>query len=74
MHLTLGSYQALDGEIGVHPGSTVPPKTTLFIALRSIASSNAFRRLAFDAIGVPTFEYGSLPRPFLLPRLSVRPW
>src|SRR5258705_9756592 len=40
VHLTLGSYQTLDGEIGVQPGSTVPPKTTLFSALRSIASSN----------------------------------
>src|SRR5689334_21130737 len=36
VHLMLGSYHALEGEIGVQPGSTVPPKTTLFIALRSI--------------------------------------
>ena len=42
----------------MQPGRTVPPKTTLFIALRSIAISNALRRLAFAAIGVPTFEYG----------------
>src|SRR2546430_1013853 len=73
VHLTLASYQALDGEIGVQPGRTVPPNTTLFIAFRSIASSNALRRLALDAIGVPTVEYGSLPSPFLLPRLSVIP-
>ena len=56
VHLTLGSYHALDGERGVQPGRTVPPKTTLFISLRSIAISNALRRLAFAAIGVPTFE------------------
>src|SRR6478672_8502480 len=56
VHLTLGSYHALDGEIGVHPGSTVPPNTTLFIALRSIAISNASRRSAFAAMGVPVFE------------------
>src|SRR6266568_5927516 len=59
VHLTLGSYQALEGEIGVHPGSTVPPNTTLFIAFRSIASSNAFLRLALEAIDEPTFVYGS---------------
>ena len=57
VHLTLGSNHALDGEIGVQPGSTVPPNTTLFMAFRSIASSNALRRSAFAAIGVPTFEY-----------------
>src|SRR5437763_16556299 len=39
VHFTLGSYHALDGEIGVQPGSTVPPNTTLLIALRSIAIS-----------------------------------
>src|SRR3954468_1947528 len=55
VHLTLGSYHALDGEIGVHPGRTVPPKTTLFMALRSIAISNASRSLSF-VIGVPTLE------------------
>src|SRR5436305_3590284 len=72
VHLTLGSYHALDGEIGVQPGSTVPPKTTLFIALRSIAISKASRSLSLDAIAVPTFEYG-LSSPFLFPRLSVMP-
>src|SRR6185312_11324877 len=51
VHLTDGSYHALDGEMGVQPGSTVPPKTILFIALRSIAISNALRRSAFAAIG-----------------------
>src|SRR6185437_12636095 len=56
VHLTDGSYHALDGESGVQPGSTVPPKTTLFIALRSIAISKASRRSEFEAIGVPTFE------------------
>src|ERR1035437_6861933 len=25
VHLTVGSYHALEGEIGVQPGSTVPP-------------------------------------------------
>src|SRR6185312_9059188 len=47
VHLMLGSYHELDGEIGVQPGSTVPPKTTLFMALRSIAISNASRSLSF---------------------------
>ncbi len=56
VHLTEGSYHALEGEIGVQPGSTVPPKTILFIALRSIAISNALRRSTFAAIAVPTFE------------------
>src|SRR4051812_11954662 len=56
VHFTVSSYHALDGEIGVQPGSTVPPKTTLFMALRSMAISNASRRLSFDAIGVPVFE------------------
>ena len=64
----LGSYHALDGEIGVQPGSAVPPNTTLFMAFRSIASSNALRRSALDASGVPTFEYGF--DPFLLPMLT----
>src|SRR5712691_11557359 len=39
VHLTLASNHALDGERGVQPGSTVPPKTTLFKVLRSIAIS-----------------------------------
>src|SRR3954454_14292690 len=56
VHLTLASYHALDGDTGVQPGSTVPPNTTLFIALRSIAISNAWRSLSLAAIGVPTFE------------------
>src|SRR5215831_5141898 len=56
VHLIDGSYQALEGEIGPHPGKTVPPNTTLFIALRSIASSNAWRNFAFCAIGVFTVE------------------
>src|SRR5438105_1622541 len=55
VHLTEGSYHALEGETGVQPGSTVPPKTTLFIALRSIAISNALRQAACAAIAVPTF-------------------
>src|SRR6478752_7248355 len=69
VHLTLGSYHALDGEMGVQPGRTVPPKTTVFICARLIAISNAMRNLAFDAIEVPTFEY-PLRSPFLFPMLS----
>ena len=63
------SNVGLAGETGVQPGCVVPPKTTLFIALRSIASSNACRRAGLDASGVPTFAYGRLPTPFLFPRL-----
>ena len=50
-----------------------PPKTTLFSALRSIASSNACRSFALEASGVPTFVYGRLPTPFLLPMLMTMP-
>src|SRR5512141_1428669 len=56
VHLTVGSYHALDGETGVQPGTTVPPKTTVFSCARLIAISNALRRSAFAARGVPTFE------------------
>ena len=56
MHFTVGSYQELEGEIGVQPGSTVPPKTTLLSCFRLIAISNALRRFAFAAIAVPVFE------------------
>src|SRR6185437_619592 len=73
VHLIDGSYHALEGEIGVQPGRTVPPKTILLIVLRSIAISNASRSFAFAAIGVPTFEY-PFSRPFLFPILSVSPW
>ncbi len=50
-----------------------PPKTTLFSVLRSIASSNACRSFALEASGVPTFVYGRLPTPFLLPMLMKMP-
>ena len=51
----LASKAGLAGEMGVQPVWVVPPKTTLFIASRSIASSNACRSFALDASGVPTF-------------------
>src|SRR5581483_734702 len=74
VHLIVLSKYALAGEIGVQPGMTVPPKTTLFIVWRLIASSNALRRLELFARSVPMFEYGSLSMPFLLPMLMVKPW
>src|SRR5436190_1367922 len=56
VHLIVGSYHALEGEIGVQPGSTVPPKTTLLNCFRLIAISNALRRFGLAAIAVPVFE------------------
>ena len=75
MHGTfVASYQAVfAGGIGVQLGWTRPPKTTLSSVLRSIASSNACRSFALDASGVPTFVYGRLPTPFLLPMLMTIP-
>ena len=58
---------------GCSSAGTRPPKTTLFSVLRSIASSNACRSFALDASGVPTFVYGRLPTPFLLPMLMTMP-
>ena len=75
MHGTfVASYQAVfAGGIGVQLTWSRPPKTTLFSVLRSIASSNACRSFALDASGVPTFVYGRLPTPFLLPMLMMMP-
>src|ERR1051325_10899645 len=56
VHLMVASYQALDGEIGVQPGSTVPPNTTLLNCFRLIAISNALRRFGLAAIAVPVLE------------------
>ena len=41
-------------------------QTTLSSAVRSIASSKAFRSFALVASGVPTFVYGRLPTPLLV--------
>src|SRR5579884_3990926 len=73
VHFNDLSKYGLAGESGVQPGSTVPPKTTLFIVLRSIAISNASRSFGLEAIGVPMFENG-FPIPFLFPMLIVKPW
>ena len=74
VHLMLGSYIGLAVEIGVQPGWLRLLERSLTIVLRSIASSNAWRSFALDASGVPTFVYGRLPTPFLLPMLILMPW
>ena len=68
------AYHGVPGATGKQSGLTVPPKTTLLITLRSSASSNAARRSADFAIAVPVFAYGSFPRPFEFPMLTVMPW
>ena len=67
---TVASYQpVLAGEIGCSRAGARRRRRPCASALRSIASSNACRSFALDASGVPTFAYGRLPTPFLLPML-----
>jgi hypothetical protein len=50
------AYHGLCGAQGKQSGWFVPPKTTRLMTLRSMASSNAWRKSAERAIGVPTFS------------------
>src|SRR3954449_11102734 len=70
----VAAYHGVPGATGKQSGFVVLLNTTLLITLRSSASSNAARRSADFAIAVPVFAYGSFPRPFELPMLTVIPW
>src|SRR6266511_3389563 len=61
VHFTDASYHALDGAIGVQPGRFVPLNTTLFRALRSIASSNALRIFKLGVLLTPGSSVAATP-------------
>src|SRR5579875_2961 len=66
-------YQGLAGEIGVHPGTYRPPKTTLLITWRLRASLKASLSSGCCARTLIAVVKGGWPAPWLLETLIVIP-